>query len=141
MRLSSTRLAGEWNHENQVPATRVSPAYIDSGASKFVFSENDGWISSVSPDGRLTPHITFDPFSKRLIYVLIRGSYGILRSEGGWAGRRIFFSGLMTMIGIDCEWRMTWTKVSDDEFGFVNEERDDSGSWACIDEWRFRRKA
>jgi hypothetical protein len=42
----------------------------------------------------------------------------------------------MTMIGINCEWRMTWTKQGVDQFAFVHEERDDDGSWAHIDEWR-----
>ena len=46
----------------------------------------------------------------------------------------------MTMIGINCDWRMAWTKKSNDEFGFVNEERKSDGSWSYIDEWRFKRK-
>ena len=50
------------------------------------------------------------------------------------------FSGLMTMIGINCEWRMTWTKISDNEFTFANEEQTADGSWAYIDEWQFKRK-
>ena len=91
-------------------------------------------------DGREHPHITFDPFSQQWIYVLIRGSYGILRSAEGWTDDRIVFSGSMTMIGINCEWRMTWTKISDNEFKFVNEEQTADGSWAYIDEWQFKRK-
>jgi len=31
-----------------------------------------------------TPNITFDPFSKQWMYVLIDGAYGILRSPEGW---------------------------------------------------------
>src|SRR5258708_6274987 len=72
-------LAGEWDHRNAVPATRVSPAYNDAGVSRFSLCENGTWICNVAPDGRETPHITFDPFSRQWIYVLIRGSYGILR--------------------------------------------------------------
>jgi hypothetical protein len=75
------------------------------------------------------------------IYALLRGSYGILRSREGWTGCQIVFTGLMTMIGINCEWRMTWTKESDDQFAFINEECNDDGSWAYIDEWRFKRKS
>lgn len=26
------------------------------------------------------------------------------------------------MIGIDCQWRMMWTKTAENEFQFVNEE-------------------
>jgi hypothetical protein len=63
----------------------------------------------------------------------------MLRSKDGWIGNQIAFCGLMTMIGIDCEWRMTWTKTSDDGFDFVNEEKLADGSWAYIDEWRYRR--
>ena len=133
-------LAGEWDYENEVPATRVSPAYTDSGSSKFLFREMDSWICLVAPDGRETPHITFDPFSRNWIYVLIQGAYCVLRSPEGWTGDKISFSGLMTMIGITCDWRMTWTKTGDDQFSFVNEERNEDGSWAYIDQWRFRRK-
>jgi hypothetical protein len=72
--------------------------------------------------------------------VLTEGSYGILRSSEGWVGNQIVFAGLMTMIGINCEWRMTWAKRGDDRFSFVNEERSQDGSWLYIDEWRFTRK-
>lgn len=133
-------LVGEWNHENMVPATRVSPAYTDVGSSRFSLCEKDGWICFVGPDNRETPHITFDPLSRQWIYVLIHGSYGILRSPQGWAGEHIVFSGFMTMIGINCEWRMTWTRTGKDQFTLVNEEREEDGSWVYIDEWRFRRK-
>jgi len=30
------------------------------------------------------------------------------------------------------------TKRGDDQFGFINEERNKAGSWAYIDEWRFQ---
>jgi hypothetical protein len=133
-------LVGEWNHENIVPATRVSPAYTDVGSSIFSLCEKESWICLAAPDGRETPYITFDPFSRQWIYVVIRGSYGILRSPRGWIGEQIVFSGFMTMIGIDCEWRMTWTRAGEDQFSFINEERNEYGSWAYIDEWRFKRK-
>jgi hypothetical protein len=45
----------------------------------------------------------------------------------------------MTMIGINCEWRMTWSKAGNGRFRFVNEEKAADGSWAYIDEWRFER--
>jgi hypothetical protein len=66
--------------------------------------------------------------------------HGILRSPQGWIRDRIVFSGMMTMIGIDCEWRMTWTKASHGAYGFVNEEFAPDGFWECIDEWHFTRK-
>ena len=133
-------LAGEWDHEHVVPATSASPAYADIGMSRFAICESGNWICSVAPDGKETPHITFDPLSRQWIYVLTRGAFGILRSREGWVGDRIVFTGPMTMIGIDCEWRMTWTRQSADAFAFTNEEKDAKGSWAYIDEWRFRRK-
>lgn len=133
-------IAGEWDHENAVPATGVSPAYSDIGTSRFAVCENGGWICAVAPDGRETQQITFDPFSRQWIYVLTRGSYGILRSREGWIGDSIVFTGLMTMIGIDCEWRMTWRRQGDDAFSFTNEERAEDGSWVYIDEWRFNRR-
>src|SRR5580698_5846709 len=133
-------LNGAWNHDNAVPATRVSPPYSDIGKSRFARSKDGMWICAVAPDGTETPQITFDPFSKQWIYVLTRGSYGILRSTDGWSDNRIVFSGLMTMIGINCEWRMSWTRHDDDNFSFTNEERLADGTWAYIDEWHFRRK-
>ena len=133
-------IAGEWSFENRVPATRLSPAYRETGSSRFSFCENDAWICLVGADGRESRNITYDPFSRQWIYVLTQGSYGILRSPDGWVADRIVFSGMMTMIGIDCEWRMTWTKESVDAFGFVNEELGANGAWEYIDEWRFTRK-
>jgi hypothetical protein len=46
----------------------------------------------------------------------------------------------MTMIGVDCEWRLTWTKATDDQFSFLNEEQLPDGSWGYVDEWEFRRE-
>jgi hypothetical protein len=133
-------IAGEWNYENRVPATRFNPAYEDVGSSRFSLCEKGGWICIVEPDGKEIRHITYDPFSRQWMYVLTRGAYGILRSPAGWDRDRIVFSGRMIMLGIDCDWRMTWTKKSDDAFGFVNEELLGDGSWGYIDEWQFTRK-
>ncbi|HVO98966.1 MAG TPA: hypothetical protein VMT15_12905 [Bryobacteraceae bacterium] len=130
-------IVGEWRYENLVPQTRSSPAYTDIGTQRFAITE-DGWVCMVSPDATQHRFLTFDPFSRQWIYVLTRGSFGMLRSKEGWAGDRIAFSGLMTMIGIECEWRMTWTKINAEEFRFVNEEKISDGSWAYIDEWHFR---
>jgi hypothetical protein len=135
-------IAGEWEHENAVPATRLSPAYTDTGISRFSICENGNWVCAVRPDGREVPHITFDPFSRQWFYLLVNGAYCLLRSSEGWIGDRIVFTGPMTMIGITCEWRLTLTRRGSYEFGFINEERapDGSGSWLYIDEWHFRRK-
>ena len=132
---------GEWDYENAVPATEVSPAYSDVGTAKFSLSQDGAWICLVAPDGSLIQNITFDPFSRQWMYVLLRGSYGILRSPEGWVNDQLVFSGLMTMIGINCEWRMVWTRKSDDQFSFVNEECDRDSGWEYIDEWRFTRKS
>lgn len=134
-------IQGAWNHENRVPATAVSPAYSDIGTSRFVLGDGGTWVCALAADGREIPQITFDPFSRQWIYLLARGSYGLLRSAEGWVGNSIAFTGHMTMIGIDLEWRMRWTKLNDDAFGFVNEEQNPDGSWAHIDEWTFRRKS
>jgi hypothetical protein len=133
-------LAGEWNYENTVPATHVSPAYGDIGVARFSFNPKTNWICMLAHDGTETPHITFDPFSKQWIYLLMTGSYGMLHSAAGWDGNTIEFTGLMTMIGINCEWRMRWTRDGEDAFSFVNEERNDAGHWDYIDKWRFNRK-
>ena len=46
----------------------------------------------------------------------------------------------MTMLGINCDWRMTWTRHANDAFSFVNEERGASGDWEYIDRWRITRR-
>jgi hypothetical protein len=71
--------------------------------------------------------------------VLTGTSFGLLRSSEGWTDAGISFSGPMTMIGLDREWRMRWTTTGHDAFTFVNEERVASGVWIYIDEWRFFR--
>jgi hypothetical protein len=92
----------------------------------------------MNPDGRCIPMITFDPWSRLWIYVLTNGSYGVLRSPG-WQDGRITFTGTMTMLGVTCEWRMTWSRQGRDAFGFVNEEQSSDGTWAHIDQWFYRR--
>jgi hypothetical protein len=84
-------------------------------------------------------HITFDPFSRQWMYLLMDGAYGIMRSPG-WIENRIVFEGHLTMIGVECHMRQTWTKVSEDEFRFVNEERLADGAWGYVDEWECKRK-
>ena len=130
-------ISGEWSYENAVPSTRLSPAYVDAGQQQFVIANS--WVCTVVHGGRLEQQITFDPFSNQWIYSLARGSYALLRSANGWQGNQIVFTGPMLMIGIDCEWRMTWSKSSDDQFRFVNEEKTEDGTWAYVDEWRFDR--
>ena len=132
-------IAGEWSRENVVPATGANPAYVDVGSGKFSLCEKGNWVCMVAADGRELQQITFDPFSRQWIYVLINGAYGMLRSREGWNGNEIAFTGTMTMLGIECEWRMRWTKESDDRFSFSNEERD-GDQWVYIDEWHFQRR-
>ena len=133
-------IAGEWSRENIVPETKANPGYVDVGSGKFSLCEKGNWICMVGADGREMQQITFDPFSRQWIYVLMNGAYGMLRSREGWNGNQIAFTGVMSMLGIDCEWRMRWTKENDDRFSFVNEERGADGGWEYIDEWRFKRK-
>ena len=133
-------IAGEWNYENRVLATRLNPAYQDVGSSRFSLCEKNGWVCLVEPDGKEIRHITYDPFSRQWIYILTRGAYGILCSPTGWEGDRMVFSGRMIMLGIDCQWRMTWMKTSDDTFAFVNQELLENGTWGYVDEWHFTRK-
>jgi hypothetical protein len=131
-------IEGEWDHENSVPGTAVSPAYTDAGRSRFALDAKNDWVCAVALDGTLTTQITFDPFSRQWIYVLTRGAYGMLRSAEGWTGHSIAFIGTMTMLGPTREWRMTWRRDGRERFSFVNEECLD-GQWTYIDEWRFIR--
>jgi hypothetical protein len=132
-------IVGDWDYENRVPASPSNPPYSDIGSTRYAFCDKDSWVCVVAPDNREIRLITFDPFSRQWIYVLTQGSYGMLRSATGWQDNRLVFSGAMIMIGIECEWRMTWTKESENAFNFVNEERGANGAWEYIDEWRFTR--
>jgi hypothetical protein len=131
-------LVGDWRFENEVPAGRLNPAYTDVGRATYVRSEDGAWICSSQPNGKLIPLLTFDAWSGQWIYILASGAYGVLRSPG-WTGNSIVFTGTMTMVGVTCEWRMTWSKHSDDYFQFVNEELLLGGGWSSIDEWRHTR--
>lgn len=117
----------------------MNPAYTDVSNGTYKFCEKSAWICLVDRAGVERRHITFDPFSRQWMFVMLEGAYGILRS-GGWIDNRIVFEGHVTLIGVECELRQTWTKASDDEFGFVNEERHADGAWGYVDEWEFRRK-
>jgi hypothetical protein len=132
-------IEGQWNTANRVPATRMNPAYTEIGSGTYKFCEKDAWICRVDRAGVERRHITFDPFSRQWMYVLLEGAYGILRSPG-WVENRIVFEGPMTMIGVECTLRQTWIKVSDDKFRLVNEERLADGIWGYVDDWEFRRK-
>jgi len=131
-------LAGDWITLNHVPATPANPAYTDPGTATLRLCENGSWICRVGADGRERPFITYDPLSKQWMYILAQGAFGILRSPG-WHGNQIVFEGRMTMIGVDCELRQVWTKISADEYRFVNHDRQPDGSWSYADEWEFRR--
>jgi hypothetical protein len=132
-------IAGEWNYENRVPATRVSPSYTDIGSCTFALCEKDTWICTIEPDGRHARQICYDPLSRQWIYVLtaVRMASCVRARDGTVTASSS--AGSMTMVGIDCEWRQTWTRRDDDAFGFVNEELL-GDTWVYVDEWRFTRK-
>ena len=127
---------GDWLTENGVPATRRNPAYIEHGTGSMRIGSGGTWLCRVR-NGVEIPHITYDPFSRQWMYVLAEAAYGILRSKG-WEGDRISFTGLMTMLGVERELRNTITRVSDDEYHALNEERH-GDDWIYVDQWRFRR--
>lgn len=132
-------LEGSWICSNRVPATGENPEYVDVNVYTYRICESGVWVCTVGRDGRERPHLTFDPFSRQWMYVLAEGAYGVLRSPG-WEGNRIVFMGHMTMIGVDCEMRQTWTRQSEDAYSFVNEEQTADGSWVFADEWHCRRQ-
>lgn len=136
-------IAGRWSYENRVPATPSSPAYVDAGEVEYFVLEVEGWISSRQPERRL---LIYDPMSRQWMYILTRGAYCLLRSPAGWNDRltQIVFEGRMAMLGLERDWRMTWTRLGSTAFCFVNEERHPgedgvSGNWVFVDEWQFRR--
>jgi hypothetical protein len=129
-------MVGDWLTVNQVPATSQTPAYAERSKGTFRISPSGTWLCMVR-NGTEIKYITYDPFSEQWMYVLAEGAYGILRSKG-WQGDQIAFSGLMTMIGVERELRHTITKVNDEEFKALNEERH-GDEWIYVDEWSYRR--
>src|SRR5262249_9639922 len=111
----------------------------DVGRVTYVSSSDGVWICVSLPKGKIVPLLTFDGWSGQWIYVLTNGAFGILRSTG-WVDQQLVFTGVMTMGGVTCEWRMTWSRRGPDRFAFVNEEKTPAGSWAYIDEWRYVRR-
>jgi len=132
-------LLGEWDFENQVPAGERNPSYIDIGHVRYVRSDDAAWICVAMPNGKTVPLLTFDAWSRQWIYVLTNGAFGMLRSAG-WTSDQIVFTGTMTIVGVTCDWRMTWSRQGQDVFRFVNEEKTAAGAWAYIDEWRYVRR-
>jgi len=132
-------MAGDWESVNTVPASGHNPAYAETGTGSLTLCEKENWICR-GRDSSQKPYITFDPFSRQYMYVLTEGAYCVLRSQG-WEGNHLIFTGHMTMIGVDCEWRLTLTKRGNDEYHFLNEEQLPNGQWALIDECLFTRKA
>ena len=132
-------LVGEWDFENHVPSGLQNPPYVDIGRVTYVRSDDSAWICTALPNGKTVPLLTFDAWSRQWIYVLTNGAFGLLRSAG-WVDHRIEFTGIMTIVGVTCEWRMTWSRQGDDLFTFVNEEKTTDGDWAYIDEWRHVRR-
>ena len=132
-------ILGEWDFENHVPSGCRNPAYVDVGRATYVRSDDGGWICIKMPSGKIVPLLTFDAWSQQWIYVLTNGAFGVLRSTG-WTDNQIALTGTMTMVGVTCEWRMTWSRHGDDAFTFVNEEKTTGGDWAYIDEWRYLRR-
>jgi len=132
-------ILGEWDFENHVPAGDRNPAYIDVGRVRYVRSDDATWICVAMPHGKAVPLLTFDAWSRQWIYVLTNGAFGILRSVG-WEDDQLVFTGTMTIVGVTCEWRMTWSRQGQDAFRFVNEEKTAAGTWAYIDEWRYVRR-
>jgi hypothetical protein len=133
-------ILGEWEFENHVPAGLRNPAYVDIGRISYVRGDDRAWISIALPNGKTVPLLTFDAWSQQWIYVLTNGAFGILRSTG-WKDDHIVFAGTMTMVGVTCEWRMTWSRRGPELFTFVNEEKLPDGRWAYIDEWRYVRRS
>jgi hypothetical protein len=132
-------MAGDWLTENEVPATPRNPAYVDRSNASMKISAAGTWICAVR-NAVEVPLITYDPFSRQWMYVLAEGAYGILRSKG-WEGDRLALTGLMTMIGVEREFRHTIIRPpssANDEFHAVNEERH-GAEWVHVDRWRFRR--
>ena len=121
-------LIGEWAFENRVHATPTTPAYTDTYFYAYNLSD-DGTRFTVSGHGaKARPYLAFDPFSNRWMMTFTEGLFGVLQSNG-WQGDAIVFTGLLTMLGVDCELRQTITKKSSDEFHILNEEKLRDETW------------
>jgi hypothetical protein len=133
-------LIGDWAFENHVRATPTTPAYIDTYYYTYELTD-DGSRYTVSGHGaKARPYLTFDPFSSRWMMTFTEGLFGVLQSNG-WNADSIVFTGLLTMLGIDCELRQTLTRKSPDEFHILNEEKLPDGTWRETDEFFCRRKS
>src|SRR6185295_17417909 len=65
-------MEGDWNAENSVRATRVSPAYVDTYPYTYRFCE-DGATLCIVRGGKEVPNITYDAFSKKWLLLMPGG--------------------------------------------------------------------
>jgi hypothetical protein len=131
-------MEGEWNAENSVRATRVSPAYVDTYPYTYRFCE-DGTTLCIVRGGKEVPNITYDAFSKKWLLLMPGGgAFGMLTSAG-WSGDSIEFTGHILMLGYECDLRTTLTRRSDRDYYMSNHERQPDGTWTLVDDWVFRK--
>jgi hypothetical protein len=85
--------------------------------------------------------LQYDIYGK--VWVLLPGyhdryDWGSLISDG-WEGNKIVFKGTISISGLKINERETWTKISEDEFHILYEEKLIDNKWFSIEENIFTR--
>lgn len=97
------------------------------------------WAQLADAKARDLTLITFDPMARRWVMTGIEWpvSYGV--STGTMSHNRLVLTGNATVFGRDYYLRQTITKLSNDAFTILNEERRPDGTWLRDDEYDFTR--
>jgi len=99
------------------------------------------WLQLADTTSRDLTLLTFDPMARRWVLTGIEWpvSYGV--STGEMSGHRLVLTGGATVFGRNYHLRQTITKVGENSFTILNEERRPDGRWIRDDEYDFVRSA
>jgi hypothetical protein len=132
-------MEGDWNAENSVRATRVSPAYVDTYPYTYRFCE-DGATLCIVRGGKEVPNITYDAFSRKWLLLMPgRGAFGMLTSAGlvrrlDRVHRSYSHAGLRVRPAHDAH------PPHRSRILHVESRAQPDGTWTLVDDWVFRKR-
>lgn len=122
-------MVGTWDAVSTRYATPSMPEFVQKGTRKTSFELGGWWLTSIDDVGRLKAAslITIDAYSKNWgrIFVSNWGA-GLVRpmiSETGWDGQTLSFTGAIVLFGDPVEMRLRISKVDDDNYYEIWEEK------------------
>ncbi len=122
-------MVGTWDAVSTRYATPSTKEVVQTGTRKTTYQLGGWWLASIDDVGRLKAAslITLDAYSQNWgrIFVSNWGA-GLVRpmiSEKGWDGQNIVFTGGIVLFGDPVNMRLRISRVSDDEYYEIWEEK------------------